>query len=399
MSKDFFRDFETGAKREAERRSLKQAQKTRQFEKRNRQGGKPRQRQWDADEFEDDEPLLDERIMPRDERERRIEIMQRARQVPVQEGDTPTELPDSQLPSTLTRGRVLEVSTGIVRIETPEGIWRCGLRGHLSQKETGFLNVIAVGDWVLAESDGHGGGVITEVLPRYNQLARNDSWYRHKMQVLAANVDQLLIVSAWQSPQLWSSFIDRCLITAERFNIKPIICINKMDLIMRTRQLDDYRLPYEALGYQVLLTSVVNGRGLEELKGLLAGKVTVLTGMSGVGKSSLLTTLRPDFQLKTSEVSEGSGEGRHTTTQSLMLPFGDGYVIDTPGVREFGLAGLTKEEVIGFYPDLQPYAAQCRFSNCTHFHEPNCAVRDAAEKGNLPIWRYEDYQDIFMAVE
>jgi ribosome biogenesis GTPase / thiamine phosphate phosphatase len=399
VSKSLLKDFERGVQREGERRELK---KTRNYDKRNRQTTKPRQRAWQAADFDEDTIIQDEPIMPRDERERRQVVAFKAQHSADNVGAAEEAQHDSPVPndesSTMLRGRVLEISTALSRIETPQGILKCGLRGSLSQKDTGFQNVITVGDWVMVESDGNGGGLVSSVLPRRNQLARSDTWYRHRMQLIAANLDQLLIVAAWQEPQLWSAFIDRCLITAERFDITPIICINKIDLAARYRQIDDYRLPYEALGYRVLLTSTVNGRGLDELKTLLAGRVTALTGLSGVGKSSLLTTLQPDFELKTAEVSENSGEGRHTTTQAVMLPFGDGYVIDTPGVREFGLAGLSQQEIIGYYPDLQPYAAQCRFRDCTHFHEPDCAMRAAAELGQLPLWRYEDYQDLYMSL-
>lgn len=395
MSKDIYKDYQRGQERETERRARQKTNKTRQYDKRNRQTSRPRQKHWQADDFEDD-PLPDERIMARDEQERRKVVAARVAQALPTQAESPES--ESLIPPDLTQGRVLEVSSGLVRLQTEGGEWRCGLRGGLSQHETGFLNVVAVGDWVLAQGDGHGGGVIQQVLPRRNQLARVDSWYRHRMQVIAANVDQLLIVAAWESPPLWSGFIDRCLIAAERFGMTPLICINKVDLAHRQRHIEDYRLPYEGLGHQVLLTSIVTGAGLEVLRTQLAGRVTALTGLSGVGKSSLLTALQPDFQLKTGEVSEGSGEGRHTTTQAVMLPFGDGYVIDTPGVREFGLAGLSPAEVIGFYPDLHPFAQQCRFANCTHFHEPDCAVRAAAEVGQLAQWRYENYQDLFMTV-
>jgi ribosome biogenesis GTPase len=295
-------------------------------------------------------------------------------------------------------GRVIEVSTGLCRVVVDGEIWLCYLRGGLSAQETGFTNVVAVGDQVHVLSDGQAGGVVIGVLPRRNHLARPDPFYRHLHQVIAANLDQLLIVAAWRDPVIWAELIDRYLITAQRHNIQPLICINKVDLADNLSDVDEYTLPYRNLGHPVLPTSVVGGTGLAELREYLSGKVTVLAGVSGVGKSSLLSAVEPGFQLKTSEVSQVSGEGRHTTTQVVMLPFGaDGYVIDTPGIREFGLRGLTVAELLGYYPDFALYP--CRFRACTHTHEPDCAVIKAVEAGAIPAWRYHSYQKIFESLD
>ena len=177
-------------------------------------------------------------------------------------------------------------------------------------------------------------------------------------------------------------------------NLAPLICINKIDLATNRAECEAFMQPYEALGIPVLYTSTRTREGIDELRAALSGQSTVLAGMSGVGKSSLLTTVQPGFDLKVSAVGEYRGEGRHTTTQATLLPLGDGYVIDTPGIREFGLNGVTTKDLIRFYPDLAAYAPGCRFRDCVHLDEVNCRVRAAVDAGEVPAIRYETYSKI-----
>lgn len=367
-----------GFEKEQQRRDLRKTVKTM---KRNRDDRAPRQRSWsEAEEggFE--------RIMPQGERERRRRVETAAFESKTESGETAEGL----------QGTVIEVSTGMCRVTLNGQTLLCRLRGSLSAEETGFMNVVAVGDKVIISEDGQGGGVVEMVLPRQNVLARPDTFYGHLQQILAANVDQLLIVAAWRQPHFWPELIDRYLITAGLNNIAPIICINKVDLADNRNELDTYLLPYQQLGHTLVLTSVVTGEGLQALGDLLSGKITVLSGMSGVGKSSLLSAIQPGFELRVNEVSESSGEGQHTTTQAVMLPFGDdGYVVDTPGIRKFGLSELARSELIEFYPEFLRFINFCRFGNCAHIHEPDCAVRDAVHQGHIAEWRYHNYRKLY----
>lgn len=366
-----------GFGKEQERRQMKKAVKT---HKRNRDDRPPRQKSWDSSE---DMIGGFERIMPRGEQERRMKVTSA---VSTSEADDATGL----------QGIVIEVSTGLCRVSVDGKILLCRLRGTLSLEDSGFTNVVAVGDKVIISEDGQGGGVVEAVLPRQNMLARPDTFYGHLQQVIAANLDQLLIVASWRTPHFWPELVDRYLITAGLHDLEPIICVNKVDLAENVDEIKSYLQPYAMLDHRLVLTSVVTGEGLDELREALAGKTTVLSGMSGVGKSSLLSAVQPGFELRTHEVSEASGEGQHTTTQAVMLPFGeDGFVVDTPGIRRFGLAELEPSELVEFYPEFTRYVNFCRFGSCSHTHEPECAVRDAVRKGQISDWRYYNYQKLY----
>jgi len=351
----------------------------------------PRQKRW-APHADDDYYNLNgrERIMPRGERERR-------RSVEALLYNDDKELEPSELEVVPGRqGLVTQVSTGLCRVSVGNESVLCSLRGSLSAAETGLTNVVTVGDQVLFSQNGGDQGVVEQVLPRRNQITRPDPFYSHLQQALVANLDQLLIVASWREPHLWPELIDRYLIAAERSGVKAIICVNKIDLAESMEEVEQALQPYREMGIRVLLTSAEWKTGLEELRQLLKDKVTVLAGLSGVGKSTLLTAVQPSLQLRTGTVSEDSRMGRHTTTQAVMLPLDHGsYVIDTPGIREFGIAGLHRDELIDYYPDLLRYAHNCRFSNCSHQHEPDCAVQAAVETGKLSADRLKSYCKIW----
>jgi ribosome biogenesis GTPase len=212
--------------------------------------------------------------------------------------------------------------------------------------------------------------------------------------VLVANVDQLVIVMSAAEPRLKPNLIDRMLVTAEKGGIRPIICINKIDLI-EPADLMPITGVYAQLGYDVVLVSAKDNIGIDRLRERLAGAESVVSGQSGVGKSSLLNAIEPDLALRVQTVSAETQKGRHTTTTAVLIPlsFG-GYVVDTPGIRQFQLWDVIPEEVAGFFRDLRPYVSRCRFPDCTHTHEDDCAVKDAVADGWIDTRRYESYVQI-----
>jgi len=221
-------------------------------------------------------------------------------------------------------------------------------------------------------------------------------FYHHLKQVIVANADQLLIVASWRDPIFWPELTDRYLIAAERNNLSPILCVNKIDLAEDVAGCYSALRPYLHLGYRVLFTSALTGEGVDALREVLRRRMTVLAGLSGVGKSSLLSTVQPGLQLRSGEVSERSGEGQHITTQvSLFRLDIGGFVVDTPGIREFGLSGLRRAELARFYPEITAVERNCRFSDCSHLHEPGCAVQAAVRQGLVSATRYHNYRKIY----
>jgi ribosome biogenesis GTPase len=290
-------------------------------------------------------------------------------------------------------GRVLRAGGLESAVQAEDGrVFRCATRRLLKTLSTDQRHVVATGDRVLFRPTESGEGIIERVEPRRGVLSRTSKGKQH---VIVTNVDQLLIVSSAAEPRVKPNLIDRLLVTSERSNIKPVICINKTDLADPS-DLQPLAGVYGQLGYEILLVSAKTGFGIERLKRKLANRESVVAGQSGVGKSSLLNAIVPSLNLRIRSVSTESEKGRHTTSAAelIPLPFG-GYVVDTPGIRQFQLWDVIPEEVAGFYPDIRPYVPRCRYPDCTHTHEEDCAVKDAVADGRLDTRRYESYCQLF----
>ena len=294
--------------------------------------------------------------------------------------------------SVCRRGRVLRVQ-GLVSIVLGEdGVTRqCATRRLLKTLSTDQRHVVAAGDVVWVRPEGDEEGIIERVEPRQGVLSRTS---RGRQQLLVANVDQLLIVTSAAQPRLKPGLLDRYLVTAERAEIEPILCINKVDLVERG-DLQPLVGVYSQLGYRVLLMSAVEGWGVDELRRLLTGRASAFTGQSGVGKSSLLNAVDPELDLRVQEVSSETDKGKHTTTTAELIPLScGGFVVDTPGIRQLQLWDVIPEEVAGYFRELRPYVSSCRYPDCTHTHEEPCAVKDAVADGYIDVRRYESYLKI-----
>lgn len=374
--------------------------------KRNREPNRVRTRNWlrrepsdtqDLDEWnttEEWDSPQSERVMPIGERERRD--ANRVRLLALLGEQEQTVHAETPADGAGAQGIVLEVSTGLCRVDVHGRQVLCSLRGSLGAVETGFTNVVAVGDQVYVEEANGAQGVVTGVLPRRSVLVRPDVFQSHLQQVIVANADQLLIVASWREPPIWLELIDRYLIAAERNALTPVICVNKVDLADNTEACRLESQPYLRLGHPVLFTSATRGDGVDDLRQRLRDRTTVLAGLSGVGKSSLLQAVQPGLRLRTSEVSERRHAGRHTTTQVNMLRLeAGGFVVDTPGIREFGLVGLARRDLAQYYPEIVALGIDCRFGDCSHMDEPDCAVRAGVGSGLVSTARYHNYRKIW----
>ena len=265
-------------------------------------------------------------------------------------------------------------------------------------------NPIAVGDVVTIEEENEleGSVTITEIDDRKNYITRTSPANKHKHHIIASKIDQSLLFATLKDPKTSQGFIDRFLITSEAYQIPSIIVFNKSDLYKEKEQekFAEIRSIYETIGYKVMGMSIEKNIGVEEVKNLLQDKTTLLSGHSGVGKSSFINTIFPELQLKTQDVSGWSGKGLHTTTFAEMfnLPFG-GRVIDTPGIRELGLVDIPKQELSHYFPEIRKLINDCQFNNCMHINEPGCAVKVAVQQGIIHIDRYISYCNILDKIE
>ena len=276
----------------------------------------------------------------------------------------------------------------------------CKIKGNFRLKGIRSTNPIAVGDRVNISVNESGTAFITDILPRKNYIIRRASNLSKESHILASNLDQALLIVTLSHPTTSLTFIDRFLATAEAYRVPAIIVINKIDLLTEPEDielLDAVSYLYKSIGYKVVTTSAKTGDGIDALRSLLSGKTTLISGNSGVGKTTLINDLIPGLDLRTAAISEVHDTGIHTTTFSEMfrLPGADGgYLIDTPGVRGFGTIEMDEYEASHFFPEIFKIGADCRFNNCTHTHEPHCAVIKALEDGLIAQSRYTSYLSI-----
>ena len=272
------------------------------------------------------------------------------------------------------------------------------LRGRIRLKGSTSTNPVAVGDRVIYESSGEPSlenpAVIRSVLERKNYVIRKSANLSRQSHVIAANVDQAFIVVTLDFPEVKLPFLDRILVTCEVYDVHPVIVLNKMDLFREPYavQLEAFRMIYESAGYRVMEVSAKDGEGVDVLREACRDRISLFSGVSGVGKSSLIKALDPDIDLKIGEISEAHLQGRHTTTFYEMYPLSSGgFIIDTPGIRGFGLVDIAPEEIALYFPEMLKASRECRFTPCTHTHEPGCAVKAAVEDGKISVERYSSY--------
>ncbi|MFI3265734.1 MAG: ribosome small subunit-dependent GTPase A [Rikenellaceae bacterium] len=292
-------------------------------------------------------------------------------------------------------GTVIKSTGSWYLVNSDQGgdIVECRAKGRMRLNNSRSTNPIAVGDKVAYEMDVEEGvGVISDVLPRRNYLIRRASNLSKESHVIAANIDLLCPVVTLFSPPINFEFLDRMLVTAEVYHIPAVIVLNKSDLYDDKDAIATFTDIYNSAGYEVLPISCVTGEGLDELRELIHDKTTLFAGNSGVGKSSMVNLLEPELDVRTGHVSDSHNKGRHTTTFAQMYPLSSGgYIIDSPGVRGFGLVGVERDEICRYFPDLFRYAPECAYYNCIHTHEPDCAVKEAIARGYISESRYISY--------
>lgn len=277
-------------------------------------------------------------------------------------------------------------------------VYECKLKGSLRMRGSRSTNPAVVGDNVVFEpGTKETPGRISAILPRNNYIARKATKLSKASHVIAANIDQAFVIATLAQPRTSTGFIDRFLVTSEAYHIPGRIVFNKIDLydppLLET--LENYTGIYNAAGYPCFKVSAKTGEGIDTLADALKGNVNLLAGHSGVGKSEIINSIRPGLNLKTRQISGYHEKGLHTTTFTEMFPlsFG-GYIIDTPGIKEFGLFDFSRKEIPERFPEFRKYLHQCRFRNCTHLHEPGCAVKKALAEGEISSMRYENYLSI-----
>ena len=278
------------------------------------------------------------------------------------------------------------------------------MRGAFKIEHITSTNPVSVGDVVdvETENDRENSVLITKIHDRRNYINRQSPRAKHQHHIVASNIDQSLLLATLKEPRTSQGFIDRFLVASEMYHVNPLLIFNKIDLYRNKEeeQLEKWQKMYESIGYKVKGISVKENRGVDEIQALLKDKTTLISGHSGVGKSSLLNAILPGLDLKIQDVSGSSGKGLHTTTFAEMfdLPFG-GKIIDTPGMREFGLVDISKQELSHYFPEMRERLSRCQFNNCLHINEPGCAVKDAVVHGELDEDRYVSYVNILGSLE
>lgn len=292
-------------------------------------------------------------------------------------------------------------------VKDEQGVtWQARIKGKLRiDEEISSTNPIAVGDTVIFEADDEQvkTGIISKIKPRENYIIRVSPHNKNQKHIIASNLDMALVVATIASPRTSMGFIDRFLITAEAYHIPAVIVLNKVDLLIKdkhTNMLEEYTEVYTQAGYKVYHIIALQQDTVQPLIEDLKDKTTLFSGHSGVGKSTLINQLIPNIGLRTQEVSDWSGKGQHTTTFAEMFDLPDGgRIIDTPGVKEFGLMNFEKEELAHYFPEMRRVMNDCKFNNCLHINEPECAVKDALSDGRISVDRYASYLTIMDTIE
>lgn len=295
-------------------------------------------------------------------------------------------------------GLVIRNTGSWYQVKTDDGrLIDCKIKGNFRLKGIRSTNPVAVGDRVDIVLNNEGTAFITSIDDRKNYIVRRSSNLSKQSHIIAANLDQCFLVVTVNYPETSTIFIDRFLATAEAYRVPVSLIFNKVDRYNddELRYLDGLVNLYEYIGYPCYKVSAVRGEGIDEIRSLLDHRVTLFSGNSGVGKSTLINAIHPDFQARTGEISEYHNKGMHTTTFSEMFEIGEeGYLIDTPGIKGFGTFDMSQEEVGHYFKEIFQYSAQCKYGNCTHVHEPGCAVRKAVEKHLISESRYLSYLNI-----
>ncbi|MBQ8853268.1 MAG: ribosome small subunit-dependent GTPase A [Alistipes sp.] len=294
------------------------------------------------------------------------------------------------------QGLVIQATGSWYQVVCGDESLSCRIRGKLRLKGVRSTNPVVVGDIVCLECDSSGEWVIYDIVQRRNYIIRRASNLSKESHIIAANIDQALIVVTLTQPQTALEFVDRFLITCEAYKVPVTILLAKIDLLESNPEaISEFHTIYQSAGYRIIDISATEGIGVDEVKAILKGKTTLVSGNSGVGKSTLIGKIDPALDIRTGEISESFHKGKHTTTFSTMYPLGEGgYIIDTPGIKGFGLIEIEDKELWHYFPEMIATAGSCRFYNCTHTHEPGCAVVEAVKDGQIAYSRYESYLKI-----
>lgn len=300
------------------------------------------------------------------------------------------------------KGLVIKSTGSWYEVETENSeLVSCRLRGKFKNKDLKLTNPIAVGDYVDIEiEENQSTGIILDILQRKNYIIRKSSRKKHYSHIIAANIDKAILFVTLRSPRTSTGFINRFLVSAESFRIPVVIVFNKTDLYRTQEEEKSEHLIklYESIGYKCLKTSLINNEGIEELKIELENSTCLVAGHSGVGKSSLLNVIDTNLNLQTAGLTKFTDKGSHTTTYAEMYPLLGGYIIDTPGIKEFGLENMDKNEISHYFPEMRDLLGQCKYNNCLHLNEPQCAVYDAFENGEIDESRYKTYLTVLNEV-
>lgn len=293
-------------------------------------------------------------------------------------------------------GVVMRATGSLYEVSLGGSTVSCRIRGRLRLKGVRSTNPVVVGDMVRCERDETGEIVIADIEPRRNYIIRRASNLSKESHIIAANVDQALLVATLFAPETAAEFIDRFLVTCEAYKVPVTILLAKTDLARTTPDaMAAFHDTYEHAGYRVIDVSATEGVGVDEVRELLRGRTTLLSGNSGVGKSTLVAAVERTAEVRTGEISRSHRKGRHTTTFSTMYPLSEGgYIIDTPGIKGFGLIDIGDAELARYFPEMMRWLPECRFYNCSHTHEPHCAVIEAVKRGDIALSRYESYLKI-----